>query len=322
MNKFLPQTGGHPLHLDEFILMQDAYLDGFNALVRKLAPSGNMVIDGFHVDQSGPNVVYTSGWIAFNGEIYKVDSGTFPKDTLLTLYVKPVQTTIAPSPQTYEDTTSKAVHVQRKAILKYQAGDVDGIVYSALAYPGVVIEGGILPWYPPTGTAVTDYFDTTGLGIGKGFGYAICNGLNGTLDLRGMFIPMATTVPYSGGSSPLRAILSGTTASAGTEAGLGLVTLTTTQMPSHNHTITDSGHFHFCISGVDSGAAVGPTTYVSVGHSTGGNLGYGLTATGSVATGGKTDRKESGISLASAGSGGSHENRPPSFYVYYITRVR
>ena len=316
MNKFLPQLGGHPLHLDEFVLMQNAYLDGFNALVKKLAPSGNMIIDGFTVDQSGPSVVYTSGWIAFGGEIYKIDSGSFAKDNTKTLYIKPVQTTISPSPILYEDTSTKNVHVQRKVILKYLDGDVDGINYSDLSYPGSVVEGGIIPWYPPTGTVVTDYFDNTGKGIGKCLGYAICNGLNGTLDLRGMYLPMATAVPYTGGVAALRAILSGTTANAGTEAGLGLVTLITSQIPSHNHTVTDSGHYHFVVSGVDSGGGFSSTNYISNGHSTGGNLGYSLSYTASTATGGRTSATTSGISLATAGGGSSHENRPPSFYLY------
>lgn len=322
MNKFLPQTGGHPLHLDEFILMQDSYFDGFNALVKKIAPSGNMIIDGFIVDQTGLNVVYTSGYVTFNGEIYKIEAGSFVKDTLQTLYIKPVETTLAPSPQTYEDTGSKVVHVQRKAILKYLDGDVDGINYEDLSYPGSVIEGSIMPWYPPTGTVVADYFDNTGLGIGKGLGYAICNGLNNTLDLRGMFIPMATSVPYTGGVGSLRAILSGTTATPGTEAGLGLVTLITSQIPVHNHTLTDPGHFHYSISPIDSGLPVTNLTYPSYSHSTGGNLGYTIFATGTAASIGKTSSTTTGITLANAGSGGSHENRPPSFYLYYITRVR
>src|SRR6187402_1698067 len=99
MNKFLPQTGGHSLKLDEFQLMQSAYFDGFKALVNKLVPNGNAVLDGIIIDTTGVNVVFTSGYISIAGEILKVDAGTFPKSTNPSdvLYFKPVETVIAPS---------------------------------------------------------------------------------------------------------------------------------------------------------------------------------------------------------------------------------
>lgn len=312
MNKFLPQTGGHSLHLDEFILMQNAYFDGFKALVNKIAPSGNMIIDGFVVDQTGPSVVYTSGYITFNGEIFKVDSGSFTKDNTKLLYLKPVETAIAPSPITYEDTAAKNVHLQRKAILKYWDGtESDGINYNSLSYPGSVIEGSIMCWVPPTGTVVTDFFDTTGKGIGKALGYAICNGLNNTLDLRGMNMAMATTVPFSGGSAPLRAILAGTTAQAFDEAGRNLVVLTKAQMPSYALTLTvnDPGHFH---------TEVGPG---AIGNHAGGSAGFDRpngTQTNNTGT------KVTGITVSgnSGGSDQGHENRQATIYVYYITRIQ
>ncbi|MEO6303608.1 MAG: hypothetical protein ABIP51_10575, partial [Bacteroidia bacterium] len=234
MNKFLPQTGGHSLKLDEFQLMQNSYFEGFKALVNKFSSGGNVILDGLVIDQTGVNVIFTSGYIAIGSEILKVEAGSFPKsvDPSDILYFKPIENVLAPSPVTYEDTVSKNVHFERKAIFKYkESGDTDGVAYSAMSFPGSVIEGSVMPWYPPTGMLVTDYFDATGLGINSGKGYAICNGLNNTLDLRGMFIPMATNVPYSGGSTPLRIILDSVTANPATTGGRSLVTLDTTQIP-------------------------------------------------------------------------------------------
>jgi hypothetical protein len=328
MNKFLPQTGGHSLKLDEFQLMQNSYFEGFKALVNKLAPSGNVMIDGVIVDQSGVNVINTSGYIAIAGEILKVEANSFAKslNPADLLYFKPIQTVIAPSPVTYEDTVPKNVHFERKAILKYKdISDTDGVLYSDMSFPGVLIEGGIIPWYPPTGKVVSDYFDNTGKGINSAIGYAICNGLNNTLDLRGMYLPMTTNVPFTGGVAPLRTILDGITANAGTEGGRGLVTLTKAQLPNYTLTtvVTDPSHYHLTFGNSDN-TTLGPTTYPTASHGTGGNLGYGIQGSTTVATFGKSSSVTTGITVTvtSGGSGSSHENRPPSFYLYYVTKIR
>lgn len=312
MNKFLPQTGGHDLHLDEFVLMQNSYFDGFKALIRKIAPSGNIIVDGFVVDQSGPSVVYTSGYVIFNDEIFRIDAGTFTKDISKTLYLQIVESPLPPSPITYEDTGSKNVHIQRKAILKYfQVGDTNGINYNTLSYPGSVLEGSIDSWVPPVGTVVSDYFDSTGLGIGKALGYAICNGLNNTLDLRGMNLAQATSVPFTGGTNPLRAILNGTSNAVGDVAGKNLVALTKSEIPNYalSLTVTDPGHVH---------TEIGPG---SISNHPGGSAGYDRPNGVQTNTTGSSTTNIS-VSGNTDGGGQGHENRQATYYVYYITRVR
>lgn len=328
MNKFLPLTGGHSLKLDEFNLMQNSYFDGFKALIYKFSPTGNIVISGVIVDQTGPNVIYTSGWVSINGEILAVDADSFPKSLSPSdvLYFKPIQTVIPPSPVTYEDTVSKNVHYERKAILKYkEVSDSDGVLYSEISFPGPIIEGTIMPWYPPNGKTVSDYFDNTGLGINSAIGYAICNGLNNTLDLRGMYLPMTTNVPFTGGSDPLRTILDGITSNAGTTGGRGLVTLDKTQLPSYNLpvSITDPKHYHLTFGNANN-TGMSSSNYPTANHSSRGNMGYDIWGSTTAPVFGRSSTNSTGITItvSSGGSGSSHENRPPSFYVYYIMKIR
>lgn len=323
MNKFLPTIGGHSLRLDEFTLMQSAYLDGFKALVYKIAPTGNVILSGLTVDQTGVNVVYTSGYIAIAGEIYSVAAGSFPKSSNPSdvLYFLPVEAVISPSsPVLYEDTTSHNVHFARVAIFKYKdTGDSTGVNYTSMAYPGLVTEGQIIPWYPPAGKTVSDYFDNTGKGINACEGYAICNGLNNTLDLRGMTLGMTTNTPYTGGSNPLRAILDGLTYGAGTEGGHNVITLTKQQLPNYalSLSVSDPGHRHTAKSGYTfysdsdgAGSSLSNSGHDAVDFDT-------KTADG-------LNNSTTGITVSGnlGGGGQSHENRQPTFYLYYITRIR
>lgn len=122
--------------------------------------------------------------------------------------------------------------------------DGDGIpdsitntIYNCNGCPGQDASFAFNPFYfiyaDPTDDTI---FETTGVtkGIGKGIylGYAIANGNNGTIDMRGMF-PM----PYSD--------IDATFSTVGTAAGAKTVTLAKANLPTHQHTVTttttDSG---------------------------------------------------------------------------------
>lgn len=144
-------------------------------------------------------------------------------------------------------------------------------------------------------------------------GWYLCDGTNGTPNLRDRFIVGA-----------------GDSYAVGAIGGAATVTLTESQIPSHNHvitatasaagahnhTITDPGHTH----AVGTASSDGPTGADLA------STGYGAASNVSSAT--------TGISLASAadhthtitatagnaGSGGSHENRPPYYALAYIMK--
>jgi hypothetical protein len=141
--------------------------------------------------------------------------------------------------------------------------------------PGPVPSGGIIMWSGPV-NAIPQ-------------GYVLCDGSNGTPDLRGRFI-----VGYHAGDSDYNAI--------GKTGGLKTVTLTIAQMPSHNHggntgsTNRRTNHWRTTVSrdviGANSQDVLGWNSS-DEGHN---------------------------HSISSQGGGEAHENRPPYFVLAFIMK--
>lgn len=154
-------------------------------------------------------------------------------------------------------------------------------------------------------------------------GWHLCDGTTGTPDLRDRFIVGA------GGSY-----------SVGLTGGINLVTLTTSNMPSHTHTVVDSGHLHGVVDPghshgvVDPGHVHGITGIATTGNfagtgggaaypsgSTNTNTGFTSISVSSAGAGVSVAGAFTGISIAANGSGTAFENRPPYFALCYIMRV-
>ncbi|MBH5387016.1 phage tail protein [Bradyrhizobium diversitatis] len=86
-------------------------------------------------------------------------------------------------------------------------------------------------------------------------------------------------------------------------------TLTITEIPSHNHTLTDPGHTH----------SISPATFRGLAASNSGSFGFpsGSTATGDLSIGSNT----TGISIAAAGGGGAHGNVQPTIVCSKLLRI-
>ncbi len=102
-------------------------------------------------------------------------------------------------------------------------------------------------------------------------------------DLRGKFVIGAGTIPV------------------GTTGGSSSVTLSTTELPAHTHTITDPGHNH---------STLATTSNVTTGSDPGG-----------VTTGGTTGTSTTGISVNSTGTGSAFSILPPYAAVVYIIKT-
>lgn len=125
-------------------------------------------------------------------------------------------------------------------------------------------------------------------------GWFLCDGTNGTPNLRDRFVVGA------GGAYAVNAT-----------GGANSVTLDTSQIPSHTHTatVTDPGHNHLYFWTSVSGTA---------------NVPDGDNNTGNAPTGsGPTSTSTTGITVTNSatGGGGSHENRPPYFALAYIMKA-
>ena len=109
----------------------------------------------------------------------------------------------------------------------------------------------------------------------------------------------------------------------GATGGAETVALTTAQLASHTHGVTDPNHTHGITDPNHShGLSDGNNVMSSVGGvafgSTGGNM--GITTIASAATGISVNSASTGISTNAAGSGDAHNNVQPTFILNYIIK--
>lgn len=132
-------------------------------------------------------------------------------------------------------------------------------------------------------------------------GWALCNGSNGTPDLRDKFVVGA-----------------GNTYAVAATGGEATHTLTEAEMPSHSH--SDPAHSHsFSGSGSlpQNGAQCSSGTYVgNIVSSTGCPMvgSFSVSISGTTSSGG-------GGSTGGAGGGGAHNNLPPYYSLAYIMKL-
>ena len=131
--------------------------------------------------------------------------------------------------------------------------------------------------------------------------WKLCDGTNGTPDLRGRFV-----VGYNTADADY--------SSVGNTGGLKNVTLTTAQMPSHSHTgatSTNGSHSHRWNTGLegdDSGTGGSHAEYTRIG----GFVDGAMAAAGDHSHSFTTD---------ATGSGQAHENRPPYYTLAFIMKI-
>ena len=109
----------------------------------------------------------------------------------------------------------------------------------------------------------------------------------------------------------------------GATGGVENVALTTAQLASHTHGVTDPNHTHGITDGGHShGLSDGNNVMSSVGGvafgSSGGNM--GITTIASATTGISVNSASTGISTNAAGSGDAHNNVQPTIIMNYIIK--
>lgn len=166
-----------------------------------------------------------------------------------------------------------------------KAGD-QWVLISVQSNEDVFLKRGMILDCYLTSDELADNFDATGRGINLYLGWALCNGDNGTIDMRGRFTMMTTDVPNQNGIplepgiDPIGVLAAG---------GANRVVLDITEMPIHRHHVSGSNF------GSNSGAgqipATSPSNYEDAGY---------------------TDYE---------GNSQSHENRPPFKTLYKIQKI-
>jgi len=128
-------------------------------------------------------------------------------------------------------------------------------------------------------------------------GWQICNGSNGSPDLRNKFI-----------------VSTGSSYSLEAQGGENSVSLSTSQMPSHDHdadaSVSDPGHKHALRGGVDDADS---GNKIAAGDQ------FGTLA--SDAMNDNTTGISVSVDIDNEGSGSSHENRPPYFALTFIMKL-
>ena len=136
----------------------------------------------------------------------------------------------------------------------------------------------------PTGTVVM----WSGAADAIPYGWALCDGTNGTPDLRDRFVVGA-----------------GAEYAVGATGGEKQHQLTVAEMPSHSHGVNDPGHAHGYIDWtMDRGS----------GWAAGSEFNWLFAERG-------TNAATTGINLQSAGGNQPHENRPPYYALCFIMKV-
>lgn len=192
----------------------------------------------------------------------------------------------------------------------------------------------VVPFFAPDSYMVGK-FDATGAGIGTWANIYLCNGRNGTPDMRGR-VPVGIVTDMNGGTmnSAVDPAFGNPDYSLNDIQGENNVKLTSvSQIPSHTHaasvTLNDPTHSHYIAANTRSSGSSGlfdvtSNTYAAsfVNSNVSDNYKYQLLGTTSVASVGKTNAVTTGISVSVSNSyvGGtaSHNNIQPVKAGYYI----
>lgn len=164
----------------------------------------------------------------------------------------------------------------------------DTVSANVLVGYGSIPTGGIIMW---SGSSIPD-------------GWILCDGST-ILD---------TESPMNGSATPNltdRFIVgSGSSYAIGATGGENTHTLTTNEMPSHNHGVTDPGHTHT----VSDRYFQGGNSFAAANLGSDNRENHTETRT--------TSSRTTGISINNTGGGNAHENRPPYYALAFIMRTK
>jgi len=154
-----------------------------------------------------------------------------------------------------------------------------------------------------SGKTAQDFFPSGGIIMWSGSiasvpsGWVLCDGTNGTPDLRNRFVVGA-----------------GNSYGVGDTGGADSVTLSTAQIPSHSHTFSGTTS----VEGAHSHGSV-PATTNDTDRGLGNNSLFSIDTFGQTDVQGAHAHSFSGTT-STAGSGNAHENRPPYYALAYIMK--
>lgn len=172
-------------------------------------------------------------------------------------------------------------------------------------------------------------FDATGAGLGDWEQIYLCNGLNGTPDMRGR-VPVGVIQGVPGGAmssavDPASDPTFNPNYTLSLPSGTNKVTLVESQIPGHTHSITDPEHTHILATDESlTSASLSANSYLARQGTAGVDSEYVLqnATLGVDPTVGKVLESSTGISgTNSTGGSGAHDNKQPSLAAYFIMYI-
>lgn len=251
MDRFKPRAGTGRFAFQHIDYMQDSAQKALaNAFADYIAVTDSFYVQGGELTEapSGTATTYTitDGVVCLAGEFMPLVGGSVLKAAtqVIFLAIQDVGVDVYPVPNV--DGQVDHVMRERKAVMQvgaaYPVGafnvhqqrksDIDMLRLKGRVVP----KGGILPYF---GSMTS--FDATGLGIANTpmEGWAVCNGLNNTMDMRGLVPIGATNVPASGAGAMYGGVAAGVT-NAGEASGSDGVAIGANNLPPHTHSYLDS----------------------------------------------------------------------------------
>lgn len=275
------------------------------------------------------SVVVSAGWALYNGEVIEVPAGNIVRLSSEVAWLEPLEQYVDATAPLNAEAVGQPVQVKRTLVLKKGSNLPAQGAFMALDAPTylsllelrlgsrLMRVGSVFIW-----DESLDHFDTTGLGIAgsPAEGLAICNGLNGTKDMRGLTAVGAVEVPSAGAGSLPSGVVTNYVVDA--VFGLELVTLSQAQIPSHKHavignTASDGAHTHrLRYNQAERG---GGSTGTGILSGTSADLGN--TRDDAVVDVNSAHQHAINLETSNVGGGESHENRQPSRAVVYVKVV-
>jgi microcystin-dependent protein len=243
-----------------------------------------------------------------------------------------VQAVINKLCQVQVDLTALALNVSTNYV---SVADIDSYIEAYLdsISSSTLVSNKMVPYAAVPYFGPLSYFNGTGAGIGDWAKIYLCNGQNGTPDLRGRTLVGTTTGMFGGPLDPEvdPANPANPNYIITTEVGVNEVFLSSTQIPSHTHiatavaTVNPATHSHLTVTD-GSSSPLTSNDPIDSGYSSGGNLGYSLRGvSGGTANLGKTNdvtiAVDVAVSNSSTGGGLGHANIQPSRGCYYIIYI-
>jgi microcystin-dependent protein len=285
------KNGGYPLTQDTANYLQTAYTEALGAI--GLTFGNKVIVSGCTI--SGSNI--SDGWIVINGEVIKFVGGTVNTK---------VKITETGTSLTFKNGISNQVLFNKTAACT-TIGDFD---FSELVrasafneivkakYDGYWLTGDV-KMVNCNNAYINTNFDNSGLGRLERLGWAICNGQNGTADMRGRFA-VGFDVNTIDPNDNVWDVIYNTMGSTGGEKKHQL---TVAEIPPHKHFVA-----------IDNNAdgTVNNTTSIYKSKDNGQSNGYIL--------GGGTASPTVGLSSETGGNQ-LHENRPPFIVTLFIQKI-